>query len=53
MTGVIDAAILTLPLENSALRIEEFRRDPLVVCLRQDDPLALKKRLIPGIYRTC
>ena len=48
MTGVIDAAIVTLPLENSALRIEEIRRDRLVVCLRQDDPLALKKALEPA-----
>ena len=48
MAGVIDAAIVTLPLENSALRIEEIRRDRLVVCLRQDDPLALKKALEPA-----
>jgi DNA-binding transcriptional LysR family regulator len=48
MTGVIDAAIVTLPLNNSALRIEEICRDRLVVCLRQDDPLALKKALDPS-----
>jgi DNA-binding transcriptional LysR family regulator len=48
MTGGVDAAIVTLPLENSALRIEEIRRDRLVVCLRQDDPLALKKALEPA-----
>jgi DNA-binding transcriptional LysR family regulator len=48
MAGVIDAAIVTLPLENSALRIEEIRRDRLVVCLRQDDPLALKQTLEPA-----
>jgi DNA-binding transcriptional LysR family regulator len=47
-TGVIDAAIVTLPLENSALRIEEIHRDRLVVCLRQDNPLALKKALEPA-----
>ena len=46
--GVIDAAIVTLPLENSALRIEDIRRDRLVVCLRQDNPLALKKALEPA-----
>jgi DNA-binding transcriptional LysR family regulator len=48
MTGVIDAAIVTLPLDNSELRIEEIRRDRLVVCLRQDDPLALKSALEPA-----
>ena len=42
-TGVIDAAIVTLPIESSAQRIEEFRRDRLLVCLRRDDPLALNK----------
>jgi DNA-binding transcriptional LysR family regulator len=47
MTGVIDAAIVTLPIENAALRIEELRRDRLVVCLRKDHPLAVKGCLLP------
>ena len=42
-TGVIDAAIVTLPIENSAQRIEDICRDRPVVCLRRDDPLALNK----------
>jgi DNA-binding transcriptional LysR family regulator len=48
IAGDIDAAIVTLPLENPALRIEEIHRDRLVVCLRQDDPLASKKALEPA-----
>ena len=47
VTGVIDAAIVTLPIENAALRVEELRRDRLVVCLRKDHPLAVKGSLLP------
>ena len=47
VTGVLDAAIVTLPLENVALRVQELRRDRLVVCLRKDDPLASKNALRP------
>jgi DNA-binding transcriptional LysR family regulator len=43
--GVIDAAIVTLPLEHPALHIEEIRCDRLVVCLRRDHPLASKAAL--------
>jgi DNA-binding transcriptional LysR family regulator len=45
--GVVDAAIVTLPLGNPSLRIEELRRDRLVVCLRKDNPLASKASLQP------
>jgi len=37
-----------LPLRHPDLRIEELRRDRLVVCLRQDDPLAAKASLRPA-----
>jgi DNA-binding transcriptional LysR family regulator len=47
VAGVIDAAIVTLPLENAALRVVELRRDRLVVCLRRDHPLASKSSLQP------
>ena len=47
LAGVIDAAIVTLPVSNSELRVEELRRDRLVVCLRKDDPLASKTALKP------
>ena len=43
--GLVDAAIVTLPLKHPDLRIEEIRRDRLVVCLRRDDPLAEKAAL--------
>ena len=42
LAGVVDAAIVTLPLKHADLRIEEIRRDRLVVCLRRDNPLATR-----------
>jgi DNA-binding transcriptional LysR family regulator len=45
VSGTVDAAFVTLPLRHPDLRIEELRRDPLVVCLRRDDPLAAKASL--------
>lgn len=42
MGGVVDAAIVTLPLTHSDLHIELLRRDRIVVCLRREDPLATK-----------
>ena len=45
MTGALDAAIVTLPIQHPDLHIEELRRDRLVVCLRRDDPLARKAAL--------
>jgi DNA-binding transcriptional LysR family regulator len=43
--GIVDAAIITLPLAHPDLHIEELRRDRLVVCLRKDNPLAAKAAL--------
>jgi DNA-binding transcriptional LysR family regulator len=48
LTGLLDAAIITLPLTHSDLHIEEVRRDRLVACLRKDDPLATKTALHPS-----
>ena len=45
VSGTVDAAFVTLPLRHPDLRIEELRRDRLVVCLRQDDPLAARASL--------
>ena len=45
VSGTVDAAFVTLPLLHPDLRIEELRRDRLVVCLRRDDPLATKASL--------
>lgn len=47
VAGTLDAAIITLPLKNAALRVRELRRDRLVVCLRKDDPLVSKSALQP------
>ena len=46
ISGEIDVAIVTLPVVDLRLRIEEIRRDRLVVCLRQDHPLAGKAALL-------
>lgn len=43
--GMVDAAIVTLPLKHPALHIEGIRRDRLVVCLRKDHSLASKAAL--------
>jgi hypothetical protein len=40
--GEIDAALVTLPVNNPHLCVEVIRRDRLVVCLRRDHPLAAK-----------
>lgn len=48
LVGTVDAAIVTLPLTNPDLHIEEVRRDRLVVCLRKDNPLAAKAAIRPS-----
>jgi DNA-binding transcriptional LysR family regulator len=47
-SGVIDAAIVTLPVADLSLRVDEIQRDRLVVCLRGDHPLAAKAALQPA-----
>jgi DNA-binding transcriptional LysR family regulator len=42
LTGIVDAAIVTLPLAHPDLHIEELRRERIVVCLRRDHPLGSK-----------
>lgn len=48
LQGHLDAAMVTLPLAHPELNIELIRRDPLVVCLSQDDPRAVKTVLRAG-----
>jgi DNA-binding transcriptional LysR family regulator len=43
--GMVDAAIVTLPLKHPALHIAGIRSDRLVVCLRRDHSLASKAAL--------
>jgi DNA-binding transcriptional LysR family regulator len=46
-SGEIDGALVTLPLDLRELCVETIRHDPLVVCLRADDPLAAKAAVHP------
>jgi DNA-binding transcriptional LysR family regulator len=48
MRGEIHAAIVTLPVNESDLQVEELRRDRLVLCLRTDHPLAGKPSVRPA-----
>jgi DNA-binding transcriptional LysR family regulator len=50
--GLVDAALVTLPLTHPDLHIEELRRDRLVVCLRSDHVLASKAALLPADLQT-
>jgi DNA-binding transcriptional LysR family regulator len=47
-SGEIDVAIVTLPVADLSLRVDEIQRDRLVVCLRADHPLAAKAALQPA-----
>ena len=47
ISGEIDAAIVTLPVDDLRLCVEEIRRDRLVVCLRRDHPLSVKSVIRP------
>lgn len=45
--GDLDAAVISLLLAHPDLRIEEIRKERLVVCLRKDDPLTRKVSVPP------
>ena len=47
VAGELDAAIVTKPVNDHRLSVEEIRRDRMVVCLRADNPLAAKSRIAP------
>lgn len=49
--GSLDAALITLPLQHEALKIQEIQSDRLVVCIRKNDPLATKFTLSPADLR--
>jgi DNA-binding transcriptional LysR family regulator len=51
VSGEIDAAMVTLPVNHPLLCVEVIRRDRLVVCLRRDHPLASKAVFQPGDLR--
>lgn len=46
--GEIHAAIVTLPVNEPEIQVEELRRDRLVLCLRADHPLAGKPSVRPA-----
>ena len=48
IAGDVDAALVTLPVDGTELRILEIRHDRLVVCLRADDALARSASLRPA-----
>lgn len=45
--GEIDAALVTLPLEPDGYKIQPIMHEPLVVCVRKDDPLAQEDTIDP------
>jgi DNA-binding transcriptional LysR family regulator len=45
LSGEVDAALVTLPVQHPDVRVEELRQDKLVVCLRRDSPLVQKAAL--------
>lgn len=45
--GEIDAALVTLPLEPDGYKIQAIMHEPLVVCVRKDDPLAHEETIDP------
>ena len=42
VSGQLDAALISLPINDPRLRVVTIRRDRLVACLRADNPLAAK-----------
>ena len=42
--GALDGALLTLPIEGSNWVVQDVARNPLVACMRMDDPLARRPR---------
>lgn len=40
LSGAVDAALVTMPVNHPELSIQQVRKDRLVVCLRKDSPLA-------------
>jgi LysR family hydrogen peroxide-inducible transcriptional activator len=47
--GTLDAAFLPMPIEDGNLVAHQVARDPLVVCMRADDPLARELEISPQV----
>ncbi len=50
--GVLDAAILSLPLDGADLRLESLLSEPILVALPRRHPLAGRARVAPGALST-
>ncbi len=46
--GILDAALVTLPLSPDGYQVRQIMHEPLVVCLRKDDPLAEYQEIPPA-----
>jgi DNA-binding transcriptional LysR family regulator len=51
IAGELDAALVTLPLIPDGYRVQPIMHEPLVVCLRKDDPLAAMDELPSALLR--
>jgi len=47
--GTLDAALVTLPLSSDGYKVQPVMHEPLVVCLRRDDPLASYEEIPPEL----
>jgi DNA-binding transcriptional LysR family regulator len=47
--GTLDAALVTLPLDSDGYMVQSVMHEPLVVCLRRDDPLAVQEEIPPEL----
>jgi DNA-binding transcriptional LysR family regulator len=47
--GTLDAALVTLPLSSDGYRVQPVMHEQLVVCLRNDDPLASHEEIPPEL----
>jgi LysR family hydrogen peroxide-inducible transcriptional activator len=45
--GTLDAALVTLPLSPDGYQLRQIMHEPLVVCIRKDDPLAAYEEIPP------
>jgi DNA-binding transcriptional LysR family regulator len=48
LAGLVDAAIVTLPVSHPDLYVEQMCKDRMVVCLPEESPLAAKAALQPA-----
>ena len=43
--GILDCAILPMPIDNDIFHVQQISQSPLVLCMRSDDPLALQNQV--------